>query len=490
MTKFIILSIAFAISASLWSEKLIAASVDKSVIRVNTTMQSYNLVQPWEKGASSTRIGLGAVLDGGKVLVTAQMVTDATYIELEKPDTAAKTTAQVITVDYEANLALLKPINDNDFLSDRIPFELDTDLSPKDKVEAWQFEASGTPVTTQITVSKAEVRQSFIDTSRFLQIQANGPVQYRSGSFTLPVAKNNKLAGLLISYSSKDQISNILPASIIEHFLIDTEDGKYTGFPNLGIMYSQTLDEQFRNYLKLNQEDGGVFVSKVIEGASAAAASIKSGDVILSINGKGIDSRGNYNDPVWGKLSFSHLVRGKAFTGDSIKIKILRAGQKKEIDLQLIRRPAEDYLIDPYMFDRGPKFSIIGGLVFQELSVPFLKLFGNDWQSRAPIKMLMAHASPEMYEKEGRRKLVILTRTIPTPATLGYERLSTLIVTKINGVPINDIQEVDKAATMPTNGQHRIEFDSYPKLIFLDAVLAGRVNASLEQRIGITKRLK
>ena len=57
-------------------------------------------------------------------------------------------------------------------------------------------------------------------------------------------------------------------------------------------MYSQTLDEQFRNYLKLNQEDGGVFVSKVIEGASAAAANIKSGDVILSINGKGIDSRG------------------------------------------------------------------------------------------------------------------------------------------------------------------------------------------------------
>ena len=490
MKNFFILLSVLGISIPFWSEKLEAASVDKSVIRVNTTMQTYNLIQPWEKGASSTRIGLGAVLPEGKVLVTAQMVTDATYIELEKPDTAAKATAKVITVDYEANLALLEPINDNDFLSDRLPFELDTKLSPKDKVEAWQFEENGTPVITQITVSKGEVRQSFIDTARFLQIQANGPVKYRSGSFTLPVAKNKKLAGLLISYSSKDQISNILPASIIEHFLKDTEDGKYTGFPNLGIMYSQTLDEQFRNYLKLDQEDGGVFVSKVIEGASAAAANIKSGDVILSINGKGIDLRGNYNDPVWGKLSFSHLVRGKAFTGDPMKIKILREGQKKDINLKLIRRPAEDYLIDPYMFDRGPKFSIIGGLVFQELSVPFLKLFGNDWKSRAPIKMLMAHASPEMYEKEGRRKLVILTRTIPTPVTLGYEKLSTLIVTKINSVPINDIQDVDKAASMPANGQHRIEFESYPKLIFLDAILAERVNAALEKRIGITKRLE
>ena len=176
-------------------------------------------------------IGLGAVLPEGKVLVTAQMVTDATYIELEKPDTAAKATAKVITVDYEANLALLNLLTTMISYQIACHFELDTKLSPKDKVEAWQFEANGTPVITQITVSKGEVRQSFIDTARFLQIQANGPVKYRSGSFTLPVAKNKKLAGLLISYSSKDQISNILPASIIEHFLKDTEDGKYTRIP-------------------------------------------------------------------------------------------------------------------------------------------------------------------------------------------------------------------------------------------------------------------
>ena len=40
-------------------------------------------------------------------------------------------------------------------------------------------------------------------------------------------AKDKKLAGLLVSYSSKDQISHILPVSIIEHFLKDLEDGEY-----------------------------------------------------------------------------------------------------------------------------------------------------------------------------------------------------------------------------------------------------------------------
>ncbi len=171
----------------------------------------------------------------------------STYIELEKPDSSEKTSARVVTVDYEANLAILEPTDNKSFLSDREPFLINEQLAPSDQLEVWQFESNGTPVTTKITVSKAEVRQSFLETSKFLQVQANGPVQYRSGSFTLPVAKNNKLAGLLVSYSSKDQISSILPASIIKHFLNDIEDGEYTGFPNLGIMYSQTLDEQFRN---------------------------------------------------------------------------------------------------------------------------------------------------------------------------------------------------------------------------------------------------
>ena len=327
-----------------------------------------------------------------------------------------------------------------------------------------------------------------MDTSNFLQVQANGPVQYRSGSFTLPVAKNKKLAGLLVSYSSKDQISSILPTSIIKHFLNDIENGEYTGFPNLGIMYSQTLDEQFRQYLKLGKDDGGVFVSKVIEGASASG-NLKSGDVILEINGHKIDSRGNYVDDVWGKLKFGNLVRGIPFTGDTIEMEIIRKGERMEVSFELIRRPTEDYLIDPYMFDRGPKFSIIGGLVFQELSVPFLKLFGNDWRTRAPIKLLMAHANPEMYEKKGNKKLVIMTRAIPTPATLGYERLSTLIVTKINGVPVKDIKDVHEASKSPIDGQHRIEFESYPKLIFLDASLSSRLNKALEQRIGVTQRL-
>ena len=152
------------------SISVFGASAEKSVIRVNTTMQAFNLIQPWEKGAASTRLGLGAVLPNNKVLVTAQMVTDATYIELEKPDSSEKTSARVLTVDYEANLAILEPTDNKSFLLDREPFLMNEELAPSDQLEAWQFESNGTPVTTKITVSKAEVRQSFLETSKWTKL--------------------------------------------------------------------------------------------------------------------------------------------------------------------------------------------------------------------------------------------------------------------------------------------------------------------------------
>ena len=90
-----------------------------SVVRVNATRQAYNFYQPWQKQNPNSRRGLGAIIDGNRVLVTGEMVANATYIELEKADSGAKATAQVVAVDYEANIALLEPTEEHKaFLND------------------------------------------------------------------------------------------------------------------------------------------------------------------------------------------------------------------------------------------------------------------------------------------------------------------------------------------------------------------------------------
>ncbi len=45
----------------------------------------------------------------GRVLVTADLVANQNYVELERAESGEKTAANVVVVDYEANLALLEP---------------------------------------------------------------------------------------------------------------------------------------------------------------------------------------------------------------------------------------------------------------------------------------------------------------------------------------------------------------------------------------------
>lgn len=467
-------------------------SPENSVVRINATLQDFSFLRPWEKGAPQPRRGLGALIDGGRVLVTAELCVNSTYIELEHPSSGAKTPAKITGIDYEANLALLEPSEENaEALAGLEPLALDESANEGDTLEVLQIEENGESVGTEVEVLRVNVGRYFIPTSVFLLYQVKGSLQSRVNSFTLPVVKKGKLAGLLLSYSSKEQTATILAAPVIRAFLDDLADGDYEGFPNLGIAYARTLDEQLRAFAGIEDDEGGVFVRNVAKDSSAERAGLKKGDVILTIGGHAIDSRGNYDHPEYGKLSFGHLVRGDAKVGDKVMLGIVRDGEARDIEVELVRKKAEDYLIDPYMFDRGPKYVIFGGLIFQELTLPYLESFGDNWESRAPFKLLHANAHPEEYEEEGRDKLVFLSNTLKTPSTIGYEGMNSIVVDKVNGTAIKNIRDLSNAlANPPLNGIHTIEFSDHPKVIYVDDRASRMVNQQLTQYgIGQLERL-
>ncbi len=458
-------------------------SPEKSLMRVNATLQSYNFLRPWEKSAPTPRRGLGAVLEGNRVLVTGELIVNSTYIELEHPATGEKTPAEIVGRDYEANLALVAPVDkDSTIMDGLVPLQLDTSVKPKDTLEVWQMEDNGDGVSTSVDVLRVATNRYFIDSAVFLVYQTVGSLQARANSFTLPVIKDGKLAGMLLSYNAKEEISQILAAPIIQAFLDDLEDGDYQGFPTLGIAFEQTLDEQLRRFANIDDKEGGIFVTNVQKDSSAAKAGLESGDVIMSIAGHDIDSRGNYAHPEYGKLNFSHLVRGAAEVGDTVKMNVIRKGKPIEVDVKLERKAPEEYLIDAYMFDRGPRYLIMGGLIFQELTLPYLESWGDNWDTRAPFKLVHAHAHPEQYEDEGREKLVFLSQVLRTPSTLGYEELNSVIVTEVNGQQIKDINDLAEAFTKPDEkGIHKIEFSDFPRVIYIDERVSRAVNQQLIQ---------
>ncbi len=63
---------------------------------------------PGVKPPRSAAADLGVLIDGGNILVTAELVANSDYIELERADGGEKTTATVEVIDYEANLATLR----------------------------------------------------------------------------------------------------------------------------------------------------------------------------------------------------------------------------------------------------------------------------------------------------------------------------------------------------------------------------------------------
>ncbi len=122
-------------------------SPERSMLRVNVTSQAYNFGLPWQKQNPGTRRGLGALIPGNRVLVTAEMAQDATYVELEAAATGRKLTARIEAVDYELNLATVVPATETgDFFAGMVPLAIDNAIKPKATLDVWQFESNGAPV--------------------------------------------------------------------------------------------------------------------------------------------------------------------------------------------------------------------------------------------------------------------------------------------------------------------------------------------------------
>lgn len=467
-----------------------AVKADESlhVVRVNITNQNWDFMRPWGKRAPFSRRAVGPVLAGGRVLVTAELVANANYIELELPDGSGKTPAQIEAVDYECNLAVLRG-DDAKFIAAFKPLDL-TEAKVGDTLSVWQLESTGVVLGTSGPLTTVEVSRYPIDDSSLLVYRSTASIQFRDSSFTLPAIKNGKLAGLVVRYDNQSNSAEIIPAPVIRHFLKDADKKPYEGFPRTGLAFSNTRDPQLRRYVGLNG-NGGVYVTEVLKDSPGAKAGIKAGDIILKIDGEQIDKDGNYVDPDYGKLAMIHLISTKHFVGDVLKFTIQRAGKQLDIAVTLAHRDVENYVSEPYIIDRAPKFFIMGGLVLQELSRQFLKDFGNDWQKRAPQELVYMDRYQQDLFADGPKKIVILTRVLPMPSTLGYEELHHLRVTKINGIALQSLADVPGALEKPENGLHKVEFDTDPSAIYLDAASLKADEEALTKnyRLPATKRL-
>ncbi len=459
------------------------ASQQPPVVRVNVTSQAFNFSQPWRKGTPAIRQGLGVVLVDGRILVTAELVANHTYVELEKPETALKAPARVEVVDYDANLALLAAPA-ADFLQSIPGAKLDESAEVGDRIEIMQLEPNGTPVSTTAVITTIEVGPYPVDENAFLVFKLSVPLQSRENSFTVPAFRDGKLVGLLMRYDPRSQTADVVPAPVITHFLQAAAKTPYAGFPRAGLTFSDTRDPQLRRFAKLPNGTGGAYVTKVLRGSPADEAGIKAGDVLLGVDGRPIDQDGNYEDPRFGKISLAHYVSTALQAGQTIPVVVWRDGAEVTLDATLAPRDRTRMISQPYVFDTAPDFIVAGGIVFSELSRQFLREWGPRWPGEAPLRLVYL----DRFQSElppDRGKIVFISGVLSTPNTVGYQDLSYEIVEEVNGKPIRSLRDLADAIDNPDGKFLRIKLAEDPGLVVLDVEKSKAEEDRIQREYGL-----
>ncbi len=444
----------------------------RHLIRVNSTVQSYQFQHPWAKNAPLTQSGMGVLLPGGNVLVTAELIADHTYVELENPQTSERSPAQVIRVDYDYNLALLHP---ESLFKDLTPCELDLNAKPGDILSILQLQSNGQLNATEGTLIRAAVTLYPAETSYLLSFRVAAPLQYRDTNATQLVVREQKLTGLIMRTDSQHQTYEVIPAQVIQQFVANPPP--YAGVPHLGLTATSTRDPQIRRWLNLPQ-NGGIYICKVKDHGPAAKAGLQRGDVLFAVDHQPLDEQGNIRDPLFGKINFNYLISTKHRVGDEVSLKVFRNGKFFEGKAKLANEPTEKSLSPAYAPDRQPGYFILGGLVFMELSRPYLQEWGGDWKIRAPQRLVyIDQYQTELPQFHG--KVVFLSEVLPSNNTMGFDELSHIILTRVNGHAIHSLTDLAKAASQPINGLQKIEFLEDPHLLYLDAAASSQTDLQL-----------
>lgn len=460
-----------------------AVELQRSLVRVTTTSQGYLFHRPWQQRGAITRSGIGVVVDGGRVLINAALVADQRYIELETIDNQQKAAAEVNTVDYEANLALITPL-DRNFLREHTPMELSGEILPGDTLTVAQVKPNGDIVPGSGEVTSIELAP-YTQGNLFLIYRLDNALQYRFNNITLPVLKKDRLAGLMLRQSSGDRTLDVIALPVIRHFLKDAAEGNYKGFPTAGFLYGAMQDPQLRRYIGLSENMTGIYVQKVLKGSPADTAGLRAGDVVTRIGTVAVSNTGHYQHPTFGQTSLAHLIRCEYFVGQELPVELFRNGKPLQISIVLDHRGPDRFLVPPYRFDRRPDYLILGGLILVELSIPYLQEYGSEWINAAPVGLLYYNQNQDYLNGDHREKIVLITDVIPTPDLIGYENLSDLELLEVNDKPIGKLADVLPALKYPLNGFHKLTVRQHPGILYLDAGRLEQMNEVIRQRYRI-----
>ncbi|MDZ7833855.1 MAG: DegQ family serine endoprotease [Desulfobacterales bacterium] len=264
-------------------------------------------------------LGSGFIIDTeGYIVTNYHVIKNADQVKV-KLKSGKEYSAEIIGSDPPTDLALLKIDSDK-----KLP-ELELGNSDKMAIGQWVL-AIGNPfglehtVTSGIISAKGRVigagpYDDFIQTDASINPgNSGGPLLNMKGEViginTAILAAGEGIGFAVPSSMAKDIVAQL------------KESGEVTrGWLGVGI---QSLDKDLKAYYDV---DHGVLVTRVFKGDPADKAGLKPNDIIISVNGKKVDSARELSNKI------SNLS-----VGEKAKIKVYRDGDTKTLTVEIAKR--------------------------------------------------------------------------------------------------------------------------------------------------------
>jgi len=447
-TKAFLLISALSVFAPLIAQE----AITQSVVKIFTTYSDYNYDDPWNMKGQYSATGSGCIIAGNKVLTNAHVVSNSTFIQVMKAGGATKFIAHVEAISHASDLAILK-VDDPLFFEGSIPIPVGELPKSRDKVVVYGFPTGGDEMSvTEGVVSRIEQTKYSHSGYYFLACQIDAAINY--GNSGGPVILDDKIVGVVFQGNSYAQnIGYMVPAPVITHFLDDLKDGRYDGFPDLGVRYQSMENSDLRAKYKMKVDQTGVLVAGIFYD-SPASNFLKIGDVILSVDKSKVQNNGTIEFRKGERTSFEYLVQQKQLN-DFTTVVVLRNGEEKTIKIKLSDTFGATLLVSEASYDKKPTYYIAGGLVFQPLTMNYLYTWGDEWYNDAPSQFLEYYYNGE--KSEHKKQIVILTKVLADEINQGYQDFWNETIVKVNGRLISSIKDVVLAMETNTAEFHIIE---------------------------------
>jgi hypothetical protein len=446
--------------------------------------------EPWKHGKVYTEQHVGTVVNfnGSNekgILIKASALAYAKRIEMQLLSGTELIELQPVFVDYEVNLALLETTTSDALDHLHALSVYDKDLPIEEEVSLLRIESNNHIARLQSSLRKVTFGER-IDVSSYPTVNYIFKFSRKELGWSEPIISKGRLVGLSVGQDEEDNV-HAIPSTVIAHFLNDDLNEGYQGFPTAGFQVTSLSSPHTREALNLDSKKRGVLITKVSKQGSFYTE-IKKGDVLIAIDEKEINSNGNIMHPLWGEISAGvSLLRH--YSGDKLSVQILKDKKPITVSKELKRYSSNSMLI-PYYDDYGKtQFLIVGGLVFQELTRPFLRGWGPNWMGDAPSSLVYNWEFKNREPTHADERIIILNQILADSINKGYEGIGNAIVKSINGMPIHCMIDLKKSLEKPILKNNQsfliVKLDYGEGEVILSMNSLKEANARIQENYGV-----